>query len=245
MDPIRDKQFDDRLKERLNAFEPQVPKHTWGDIVSKLDEKNVVPLKKRGTKFLWLKAAAAVVIMVGVLMLFLNKPKEIIYLTANKKIETREEHKPTAKKTPMRNVSAQTTEQPPIKPTEQTIAEVANVRQKTSTAALRNILEEKAKAPDLVVIASKVALAEPRPGELIDKGELYVNEVQQPSLEENTPAIVATEPLREKRKFGVGNLLNYVVSSVDQGKEKVISFANDDEGTIKVAVNFKALRMRL
>jgi len=247
MDSMQDKQFDDRLKEKLGAFEPQVPRHTWENIVSKLDEKKVIPLARKQPGFLWLKVAAAVIAVMGALMLYVNRPKEIIYLTANKKLETPQENKPAAKPI-VGNINVQPMRQPAIKPATQTVVDVVNVKnvtEKTIATFSRNILEEKAKTPDLADMEPKLALAELSLDELIDKRALYVYEAQQSPLEENAPAIGAKEPLKEKRKFGVGDLLNYVVSSVDQGKEKVVSFANDDEGTIKVAVNFKALRTRL
>src|SRR5690606_29438940 len=41
-----------------------------------------------------------------------------------------------------------------------------------------------------------------------------------------------------KQPFGVSNILNYVVGAVDQREEKLVTFSNDGEGSLKLDFNF-------
>lgn len=252
MDPMQDKKFDEQLRAKFSSYTPEVPAHLWENIAEKLDEKElaskqVIPLKKKSTSFWWIKVAAAIVAVIGISLFYKSKPQEVIYLTANKKVEQMQASAEVNKLPEKAGVSMVVLQQKESSPQHIELA----------GADLKSVQTEEQNASGIKEPFTHETIMEEVTGTDVAPKEpvsiMAVPELQQVAVEEalfvqrnELPAKVdAQEPLKGKKKFGVASLLNVVVSSVDQHDEKVISFANDDEGTIKVAVNFKALRMRL
>ncbi|GAA4798952.1 hypothetical protein GCM10023231_29630 [Olivibacter ginsenosidimutans] len=248
MDPIQDKQFDKQLQAKFNTYEPEVPAHLWGNIADKLNDHQVIPLKKKSTKFLWLKVAAAISAVIGMSLFYRNQPREIIYLRAAKTAENMPRQAVEVKHPPMETVQTLVGNQQekvvgrpvtkarvrPVRSTEQAYPIVV-------TTVMHNAINDEVKQTAIVAVEQKPTMVTPDVQQMV-RAELGV------AQEVNLPAHVKTEMQeapKGKKPFGMGNLLNAVISSVDQGEERIISFTNDSEGTIKVAVNLKALRTRL
>lgn len=248
MDPMQDKIFDKSIRTKVQAFEPKVPEGIWADIAVSLEEKPVASLKQEKNRFFWLRMAAAIIVLIGAGTFYMNRPREIIYLTANGKKEDI--------KTIVSSVETTTGQ----KPLEQGSVNGAEQITRKSFVGQRKASSERAEQQALVaateetnLIASAPAFAHPVLSEEVKRPELNVLDSgtheeklvnvfidEQPGL-----IILAQEPSKDKKRFGAGNLLNYVVKAVDQRDQKVLSFANDEEGTIKVALNLKALKIKL
>src|SRR5690606_33105912 len=54
--------------------------------------------------------------------------------------------------------------------------------------------------------------------------------------DEEETMLASTEATRQA--FGLSNILNYVVGTVDQRDEKLVTFSNDEEGSLKLDFNF-------
>lgn len=78
-----DKEFDSKLREKLDGFRPEVPAQIWDRIQTELDNKQetVVLGVQKARKFQWSRWAAAVVLItIGTIYFATNRSQEVIYL---------------------------------------------------------------------------------------------------------------------------------------------------------------------
>lgn len=246
---MRDKTFDNSIRDKVRAFEPHVPENVWANIEAGLDQKPLVSLDRGKNKFFWLRVAAVTLVFIGAGMFYINRPREVIYLTANGKkenikaivssIESTTGQKPSGQEN--ENKVEQIIRKPFVgqqkaaieKAEEQAL--VAVLLEETNLTASAPVLEhpilaEEVKRPELNALYSSVQ----------EKKLVNVFIDEQPGL-----IVLAREPSKDKKRFGVSDLLNYIVKPVNQGDQKVLSFADDDEGSIRVAVHLKALKIKL
>src|SRR3546814_20753313 len=62
--------------------------------------------------------------------------------------------------------------------------------------------------------------------------------IQPPVVLEDEEETLLAAAGESKQPFGVSNILNYVVGAVDQRDEKLVTFSNDGEGSLKLDFNF-------
>lgn len=244
---MQDKVFDKSIRDKLQSFEPKVPTGLWTNIAAGLEEKPVVPLKRRNNRFFWIRIAAAVIIFIGMAMFYINRPREIIYLTVSNKQGNKEVIMPESQSielAPLLNEKVQEMKQPKV------VKSFTSERTKNDgqTAPAMSFVQEEEqdvsapmpvfKHPTLEEEVKRTAFTMPHPA--VREEQLL------PTFVDETPDLLAVKAsTKDKKRFGAADLLNYVVKSVDQRDEKLLSFANDEEGTIKVAVNLKALKIKL
>lgn len=78
-----DKEFDSKLREKLDGFRPEVDPQIWDRIQTELDNKQetVVLGVQKARKFQWSRWAAAVVLItIGTIYFATNRSQEVIYL---------------------------------------------------------------------------------------------------------------------------------------------------------------------
>lgn len=248
MDRMQDDTFDKKIREKFGSFEPKVPKDLWSDIAVQLDQQrsmtDIRQQKKKKTFIGW-SIAATIVLVVGWGAWYM-RPVDRVYLSANKKIieegttQISADAPQSVGKSSLPDDIPDNDQVPVSHNTHLTDAvrlsavairtkEVQLAANTSITSLARPVLENE-------VIAVEVPAYE---NKLVSETELRVTAIEIPRLDRK----VLKE--REKDDFGVSKILNYVVGSVDHGETKVLSFASDDEGTLKVAVDLKALKVKL
>lgn len=234
MEHMQDKEFDKKLQEKIGAFTPKVPEHLWDNIVKEVHGQSIVPSKKDSVALSWLKIAASIAVVLTAITLYVKRPHEVIYLSGKKvqQIEQKEvlQSQIPAVATAKNEVIEWNTDKsqiPRYETVEQkTLIEVATQDEKSTP---HQPFDAEIKGPDILLVKNEVKLPEH-----IASLPLILSE---PVKEERVK--------RNKKGFAVSDVLNYVVASVNQGDKKVISFANDDEGILKVALDLKVLKTKL
>lgn len=241
MEPMQDNIFDRAVKSKVDSFEPKVPDRLWVNISAQLNERNVAPLKKN-KKFAWMKMAAAIVLLLIGATWYTHRSKEVIYLTANTKQQaTAEEKQPVlAQNEPMRSASVMDRVVQPMNdegeknPSKTTVVqhpiEIPITEEMPTSVYRRPVIEEEVSQSALTPIYAGIALTD---------------EIRASNLVQTAVLVQQRDQKKDKKKFEVSDVLNYLIGSMNQGKDKVVSFANDDEGSLKVAVDFKALKIKL
>lgn len=245
MEPMQDKLFDKDIRDMVHNYEPQVPADLWKKIESELDgnRHKVVEINSNKTGGWWLKIAAAIVALLGGISWLTQQRNEVLYLHADKS-----------------NITV--TEEPP-----ETFAQTtgkSNIEFDGNTSVLPHDAEapiivahfasERMEEPVLYAETGKDAARERRldqevSGPLLALGErssrdlVFVREI--PLAKINGGIIEASTTQQKKKTLMVSDLLNYVVAPMNKGEEKVLSFTNDDEGSIRLAISLKALKARL
>jgi hypothetical protein len=234
MEHMQDKEFDKKLQEKIGAFTPKVPEHLWDNIVREVHGQPVVPSKRNGAASSWLKIAASIAVVLTTITLYVKRPHEVIYLSG-KKAQQIEQKGVLQSQTPA-------------------VVTAKNEGMEWNTDKSQNLRHEAVEQKTLIEVATQNEKSVPhQPFDAEIKGPdivLVKNEAKLPEHIASLPLILS-EPVEEERAkknkkgFAVSDVLNYVVASVNQGDKKVISFANDDEGILKVALDLKALKTKL
>lgn len=234
MEHMQDKEFDKKLQEKIGAFTPKVPEHLWDNIVKEVHGQSMVPSKKDSAALSWLKIAASIAVVLTAITLYVKRPHEVIYLSG-KKVQQIEQKEVLQSQTPAvvtakKEVMEWNTDKsqiPRYETVEQkTLIEVATQDEKSVP---HQSFDAEIKGPDILLVKNEVKL----PEHIASLPLITSEPVEEESVKRN------------KKGFAVSDVLNYVVASVNQGDKKVISFANDDEGILKVALDLKALKTKL
>lgn len=263
MNKNMDKEFDQKLKNKLENYRPTVPPMLWDKIQEELDNRTETivlgtPTVKRTNWFKY-SAAAAVVIMFGAFLYFNNRPQEVLYLTNNVEISANEvESFATVEE-------SQEVSQPSFADDVRSIRQVfANAI--TKKAEAQPVLDEDINALQFAVQTDTPPL---HTGEQVSQSELVgahaefeklnqsamvagvevdtKNEVQNPNnfaqVEEYHVSELESdddqggdraEENQTRSRFGISKLLNLMVAQIDKRDERFISFSNDEEGSLKV-----------
>ena len=266
MNPNKKNEFDRRLAGKFENFRPEVPGGLWEKLASKLDEQeqtNIVPIKQRHrfpTK--WVSVAAAVLMVCGAVYWY-NRPITITYLRgpvvhndetvppveeaqapipvpevepldihglkqlfARRSRNVKNEHRSAAQvaETQVAQQPAETIESQPL----------ASEREEIPLSSLEQVLannDESAILPAAHPAVENTVAA-------------TVPEIEPPVVleEEEETLLAATD--KRKQPFGVSNILNYVVNAVDQRDEKLVTFSDDGEGSLKLDFNFGLAKNR-
>lgn len=234
MEHMQDSGFDKRLQEKIGAFTPKVPEHLWDNIVKEVHGQPIVTLKKKHAAWGWIKIAASIAVVLTAITLYVKRPPEVIYLSG-KKVQQVEQKKVSKSQT----AAVVTTEN-----------EVTGWGTDKSQNLKREAAEQKTRV-EAAIQDEKSAPHQPFNAEIKGPDILLVkNEIKLPDHIASLP-LSSFEPVEEakvkrnKRGFVISDVLNYVIASVDQGDKKVISFANDEEGILKVALDLKTLKTKL
>jgi len=255
----KNKHFDGQLRKKFEDFSPGVPTGLWDKIASQLDaqeQRHTVPMNVKQRRFptWWTAVAAALLIVCGVTYWY-NRPITTTYLQGHVAPDITPVE-PTA-------VVIETAEPTPL-PVPLDVERLKRVfakknRKAASNSPQRSALEEQvAKRPTESSEFPQLAANDevPPAKRIVEKAEVAAGEppIVQPSvMEEALAGVPDIQPLvtlededetmlastaPAKQPFGLSNILNYVVGTVDQREEKLVTFSNDDEGSLKLDFNF-------
>ena len=255
-----DKDFDQQLRDKFNDFTPEVSANLWGKIEEQLttaERPKVVPItnKQRKLPTWWMAVAATLLVACGVAYWY-NRPVEVIYLYGKAELQEEELTVPTVMDIPeeipevvlepidkerLKRLFAK--KSPRVSPTipVQTEEEVTKddvAVEPMQWAATDEIQTEKPLAEQQVE-----AIAPIDPAAILEEALAKVPDVQPlVVLEDEEETMLASAG--SKQSFGLSNILNYVVGTVDQREEKLVTFSNDSEGSLKLDFNFGLAKNR-
>ncbi len=246
MNPDKNNDFDRRVAGKFENFRPEVPSDLWDKIASKLDEQeqgSMVPIKRpRQFPTWWISVAASVVVICGVVYWY-NRPVAVTYLqnpAAHAEApDTPLAEGPTPEPVPavepldmdrLKQLFAKRNRKPTNEnKQEPTVAETPYTDNDAAATDSRPPVAEEAVSSTPVLAKNDAPTEEPVVA--------TVPAIQPPvAVEEEETLLAATEASRQP--FGVSNILNYVVGAVDQREEKLVTFSNDSEGSLKLDFNF-------
>lgn len=272
MHPDKRNEFDRRLAEKFDNFRPEVPGNLWDNIASALDKQEqkpamVVPVKQRRTPTRWLSVAAALLVVCGTVYWY-NRPVAVTYLqrptaqangtAASPVVEAAAKEEKTS--------SAGTAAEQEVEPidmdrlkrlfakrsrntenrhrTELSEAGMQSTAQLTGTYGEAPLTDETANPS----VAEPLLARNGQPAEQPAVAEtvvVTVPEAAPPAAAVEMPAetLLATTD-KPKKPFGVSSLLNYVVDAVDRRDEKLVTFSDDGEGSLKLDFNFGLAKNR-
>jgi len=247
MERMEDKNFDQAIQQKVEGFQPKVPAQVWDKIEAELDNgENVRAIKERKiSTFPWKRMAAALVVLTSGVWWYARQPEEVVYLHG----------KPKTAELAL-SASPQSVER------EEEIAKTRpkEMEQKTIQLAVdkkpkqfRRVEE----GPRQMVLTSSLdhPASQPVPGRTVLKEEVYHPMVETLEMESNKLSLVqqsviplaqaSGETVRRKKELGVSDLLNYMVGAVDKENKKIVRFSHDEEGTLSVAVDLAAVKIKL
>jgi len=258
MSQDKDNEFDRQLAGKFENFRPEVPRGLWDKIASKLDEQeqgNIVPIKQPRRSTTWWISVAASVLMVCGLVYWYNRPVEVTYLQ-NPVVDVEEADTPAVEEPALdpaaaaepldidrlKRLFAKRDRTPKNENERETfVAETPKADQTADAADNPPVVAEEAVSPTQALAkndgqATPISADQPA---IEDAVAATVPDIQPPVvLEEEEETLLAAAEEPKKQPFGVSNILNYVVGAVDQRDEKLVTFSNDGEGSLKLDFNF-------
>ena len=267
MKPDNHNEFDRQLRQKFENFCPKPSAGLWEKIAAQLDEgapqqHEPTVIKHRRFPTWWMAVAAVLLVVCGVLY-WQSRPVSITYLradtqavaTVDKVVEEPELPENVAEPTPvtepldlerLRRVFAKRDRKGHVQVAPRTV-----IQEKT------RVSEEVRESPQAEVAALRpLVMAVPQIDSLngnadrqteVERAEIETARVPdiQPLvvLEEEEETMLATGH-HGKQPFGLSNILNYVVGAVDQREEKLVTFSNDDEGSLKLDFNLGLAKNR-
>lgn len=256
MNPDKRNEFDRQLAGKFDDFRPKVPNDLWDKIASKLDEQEqgtAVPIKQRLRFPSWWISIAAGVLMVCGIVYWYNRPVMVTYLQ-NPVVHAEEDmpvvEEPAPEPTPavepldidrLKQLFAKRNRQAKNEnEAEMQVAKKQQVDRSTETTDNQLLIAEEAVPTTQALAKNDEPHVSPPAGRPIREEAIAatVPDIQPPVvLEEEEETLLATTE-ESKQPFGVSNILNYVVGAVDQRDEKLVTFSNDSEGSLKLDFNF-------
>lgn len=259
-----DKEFDNKMRDKLDGYHPEVPVHLWDRIQSELDNKQetVVLGVQEPRKLNWSKwsAAAVILIAVGVLYFTTNQTPEVIYLSS---------HAPVRSVTQPTEVELQPAHSPEksIEPGGKKLSQDIRTISRVLATTLQ-ATEKKIRVSDELIVqetnqfainleptqSSEVETVEMQlAGNTVEKSNpqsVSVTEIQDLHTEiqanelalSSNKTVENTAEAHTRSRFGVGRLLNLMVAQIDRRDEKFISFSNDEEGSLKIDFNLAQVK---
>ncbi|MFB2118062.1 hypothetical protein [Parapedobacter sp. 2B3] len=257
MNPNKKNEFDRQLAGKFESFRPGVPSGLWDKIASKLDEQeqsNIVPIKQqRRFPIRWISVAASVLVVCGFVYWY-NRPVEVTYL--QNPVAQEEEadapaieepaHEPAAAVEPLdmdrlKQLFAKRNRTPKNESKQEIqMAETPPANRPAEAADSQPVITEETASPTQVFAKNNEQATPPSANQPVSEEAIAatVPDIQPPVIMEEEEETLLAAVEASKQPFGVSNILNYVVGAVDQRDEKLITFSNDGEGSLKLDFNF-------
>lgn len=259
MNRDKNSEFDRVLAEKFGNFHPEVPGGLWGKIASKLDEQGqdgIIPIKQqRRFPTWWISVAATVLLVCGVVYWY-NRPVTVTYLqspVAHEEVEAPTVEESAPETAPVvepldidrlkhlfakRNRTSKNENKP-----ETLVAETPPpIDRPSGTTGSTATMTEEARASTQVLAKNDEPATPPsteqQPSLTGEAVAATVPDIQPPVVLEDEEEILLAATEAPRPPFGVSNILNYVVGAVDQRDEKLVTFSNDGEGSLKLDFNF-------
>ncbi|WP_257670150.1 hypothetical protein [Parapedobacter tibetensis] len=261
MNPNEDKGFDRQMRDKFENFKPEVPTGLWDKIEAQLDAQDghhMVSMA-RGRRRLptwWLAVAATLLVVCGMAYWY-SRPLEVTYLQGKAVIQEEDSRKPVATYIPEEKPA--TTVDPldverlkrlfakkrsriernentrGVEKTREVAKESPNETDPSQWVTTKDVLETEKPAEGKI---GAVASDKPEDGTIVSENVVAnVPDIKPPVIleDEEETMLASTDG---KQPFGLSNILNYVVGTVDQREEKLVTFSNDNEGSLKLDFNF-------
>lgn len=258
-----DREFDRQVHDKFKNFTPEVSTNLWSKIEEQLAReapRKVVPMvKKRGGLSTWWMAVAATLLIACGVAYWYQRPTEVTFLYGKAKTEEAEVVIPTVADLPAEipEVALEpidrerwkqlfTKKEPKVSKTIPTPLE----EESTEEAAM------KADEPMRWVATDEKQPEKPLAGQqteanmamdaatVLDEALAKVPDVQPLVVFDEDEETMLASVVDSKQSFGLSNILNYVVGTVDQREEKLVTFSNDSEGSLKLDFNFGLAKNR-
>ena len=258
MKPTKKNEFDRQLADKFNDFSPEVPAGLWDKIETQLaaqEHRPIVPLqKKRQFPTWWMSVAAAVLVVCGIAYWY-NRPVTITYLHGRvaqaEDAGNREVDVPAQEPLPsvvepldlerLKRVFAKRDRKVENKnPQDHIITEAPRVDAPTECAEIQQLATNDVVLPSGTPATTKQTADTPAVEQAITVKEIAatVPNIQPLVVLEEEEETQLASAGNDRQPFGISNILNYVVGTVDQRTEKLITFSNDNEGSLKLDFNF-------
>lgn len=252
MNPGENNEFDKQLREKFEGFRPEVPGGLWDKIAAQLDAEephSVVPMPKRRRLPAWWMAAAAITLVTCGVLYWQNRPVSVTYLHAHvdavaapeKAIEPSAPAKapePVAEPLDLerlRRVFAKRSRKVKVSEREQVVNSQRQPEEALSaiTVEPQQLAMREPTSPSSDLLLQQQDTLENKETEIAGVPDIEPLVVLE---DEEETMLASTE--QTKQPFGLSNILNYVVGTVDQRDEKLVTFSNDEEGSLKLDFNF-------
>lgn len=248
-----DKEFDRKIRQKMERFSPGIPTGLWEKIEAGLDdstggEKKPVELRAKFSSW-W--GAAAAVLLVGLLSYWLTRPVDVIYLRG-KTVVVDDTAVISGAGSYERRAQGDT-------PTDLTVSadvphdgEMARQAPRGNLPPTLNVREEVYPAkpveiqdsitPVLPMDAPDTPVSIPIPA-AVETRIADVPDLQPPIVSEDAAdEMLASGP--PSNPLGVSRLLNFLVGTLDTREEKAVTFSSDNEGSLKIEFNLARNRKR-
>ncbi len=241
---MQDKEFDELFRAKLDSFETEPSANVWPGIAGELDSA-----KRRRTLAPWLSIAAGIVVLIGVGLFFIpKKTNTIMHLPVKPGIAKALQPGTTTQTAPGQAIQTSPVKSDPVKPKEG--SEVARVQhnQPATITSLKSVdtaglapKEAKSNEPQLMANVSQPTTVKtpvvPDPAiQLAVKtgiDQLTAASLKADKLASQAPTDNKKDSVLVKRKHKIhnfGDLVNLVVDKLDKRQDKVIQFADDEDG---------------
>ena len=242
---MQDKDFDQLMKERLEAFEIQPSASTWNKISAELDQK---PKKKKLFASYWVAAASVVLLASAVLWLY--KPVEVVKL--HPEVQT-----PVAV-----NRESQLRENGPLNESPEKAETVpSGIRSSVPVRKLKFVASNKYYAAQRVrperetpdqpaskeVADTKVLLAKKEsvvPADVVKPLAITDDNATRLANADDEKAENSPEHESRHKIKSIGSLVNFVVAQVDKRENKIIEFKDGEEGSEVSGINIGPLKFK-
>jgi len=256
MNRDKNNDFDKQLAGKFENFRPEVPNGLWDKIASKLDEQdqgNIIPIKQQRRFPTWWIAAAASVLLVCGIVYWYNRPVTVTYLQSPvayvEEAEAAVVEEPAPEPVPvvepldidrLKQLFAKRNRVPKSENKQEIRVAEMPANRPAEAADNQPAITEETASPTQALAKNDEPTTPSSAGQPVSREAIAatVPDIQPPVVleEEEETLLAATE--ESKQPFGVSNILNYVVGAVDQRDEKLVTFSNDGEGSLKLDFNF-------
>jgi len=239
---MQDKEFDELLRAKLEGFEAEPSAKVWPGISGGLDSA-----KRRKTILPWLSIAASIAVLIGIGVLFIPKKPNTHSTLPVKNSIVKATQPATHQLTPPMPVQPVTIPVQPVKIKEIRYTTRAQNNRPVNIKPIKNIdtiaspsknvksddrqlmvdIPQKPAGivkpvvPDQIIPLASATSIDQSPGSKPDK-------LASQTVMDNKKDSVLSKRRHKIRNFG--DLVNVVVNKLDKRKDKVIQFADDDEG---------------
>jgi hypothetical protein len=241
---MQDKEFDELFRSKLDGLEAGPSANVWAGIVEGLESA-----RRRRRLAPWLSIAASIVVLIGIGVFFIpnkisthtepsvkNPTVTITPPVTKVQVATTQPHKPAAPNTPVKLKRETEIARVETKPTIDHLApkadDTAQIPAKTPVNADRQLMANipaKTTTPVKPVVPdATIQLAVKQSIDQLPVSGLKPDKLAGRSLADNKKDSVAVK--RKHRIHNFGDLVNMVVNKLDKRQDKVIQFADDEEG---------------
>jgi len=237
MQPIQDRDFDQLFKDAFDGAEVKPSRDLWNDIESGIDAK-----KKRIMPVYWMAAAAVIVLATVSILMYRQGEEEPKFAV----VKPTEQILTTETVTQKIIEPAKTTIEHQVKPvfvaqkeTKAVVAKSSSVKSVTETPTQKVAIAES----DAQTQEPVFAKVDDSKKDLNQKIEEIIQQQQETVIAANpavlkTDVVVNTNPEPENKSIrNVGDVVNFIVNTVDKRKEKIIQFRTDDDDSSIASIN--------